>query len=520
MRHAVRQFAFATLAALALGCADAVPAGEADAEAGAPVPASACAEQGGVQANGQPVPCLGAADLGVLPDGEFIQPVIDNSDLEADHQRFLTQDGEGKIFIYVGERKRVGVRVVDLTGRPVEGQRVGFELVETDLDRPSEASLSAQFSATNEFGVADIQVTAGPAPSFFYLRMSADGLDDLPYQVSVVQKPEGHEVVPEDPDNPDLPPPVPGVNCMETKGLYHITNEYEPARILGDGPFQALDTIHRLLSDPGGFVGDLIRDRIGGVWGSIVRGAIRPVINFLYDYVVNNYAPDWVRATLLIVEDVTALLVELEIQGEMDLGEVDDMCALTGIHRWQTLVFHWRAGCAAGNDQCGRYEVPLERLGASASESEFTARVVRTIGPVGFMEIDEHALQLNLGVAVIWFLQEYILPARFNVRSFGELLQIVLPCDAVGELAADYLSGIPLIGLAVSAFVEEACEAGMEAAGNYLTRLLADALNVSTFPMAGECKLRDENADQLADRIEEGRWTVGLEGAFTGQRVR
>jgi hypothetical protein len=507
------------LALLFIGCADAVPAGTDDAQVVGGEPASACEE--GVLANGQVVPCIGAGDVGVVPDGDFIQPVLDNSDLEEARQRFLTQDGDGKIFIYVGERKRVGVRTVDLTGTPVEGQRIEFTLVESDADRPSEAALSAQFSSTNEFGVADIQITAGPAPSFFYLQMTAEGLDSLRYQVSVIQKPEGFDVEPEDPDNPDLPPPdVGGANCMETKGLYRVTNNYEPARFLGDGPFQALETIHQILSDPGGFIGDLIRDRIDGVWGAIIRGAIRPVINFLYEYVVNNYAPDWVRATLLIVEDVTQILVELEIQGEMDLGEVDDMCALTGIHRWQTLVFHWRAGCAAGNDNCGRYEVPLERLGASASESAFTARVVRTIGPVGTLEIDPHELQLNLGVAVIWFLQEFILPARFNVRNFGELLQIVLPCDAVGDLAADYLSGIPIIGLAVGEFVEEACEAGMEAAGNYLTRLLAEQFSVSTFPLAGECKLRDTSADQLADKLEEGRWTQGLEGDFTGERVR
>ncbi|MCB9545953.1 MAG: hypothetical protein H6706_08820 [Myxococcales bacterium] len=522
MNVTIRRWAFALLASLALGCADAAPSEEEPEDMGAaPAPASACAEQGGVMAaGGEEVPCIGPGDVGDVPEGDYIEPTIDNADLEADQQRFLTQDGDGKFFIYVGESKRIGVRTVDLTGRPVEGQRIGFTLVESDANRPSEASLSAQFSATNEFGVADIQVTAGPQPSFFYLLMEADGLDSLRYQISVVQRPEGRDVVEPDPNDPNPPVPPVGGNCMETKGLYSITNNYEPGRFLGDGPFQALETIHQILSDPGGFVGDLIRDRIGGVWGSLIRGAIRPVINYLYDYVVRNYAPDWLRATLLIVEDVTSLLVELEIQGEMDLGEVDDMCELVGVHRWQTLIFHWRAGCPAGDDRCGRFEVPLERLGASASETEFTARVVRSFGPVATMEIDEHRLSLNLGVAVIWFLQEVILPARFNVRSFGELLQLVLPCDAVGALAADYLSGVPIIGLAVGAFVEEACERGMEAAGNQLTRLLSDQLNVNTFPMAGECKLRDTNADQLADKLEDGRWSVGLEGDFEGERVR
>jgi hypothetical protein len=36
--------------------------------------------------------------------------------------------------------------------------------------------------------------------------------------------------------------------------------------------------------------------------------------------------------------------------------------------------------------------------------------------------------------------------------------------------------------------------------------------------MAGQCKLRDTTADRMADKIEEGRWSSGLQGDFTGQR--
>ena len=127
-------------------------------------------------------------------------------------------------------------------------------------------------------------------------------------------------------------------------------------------------------------------------------------------------------------------------------------------------------------------------------------------------------MQLNLGVAVIWFVQNVILPQRLEVNSFGELLGLVIPCDAVGDLAADYVSGVPFLGFAVAPLVEEACEAGLEAAGNFLMRMLADSFNVSAFDMAGECKLRDTNGDRSADKIEEGRWTSGLQGDFTGER--
>lgn len=500
-----------------LACADGTRS-EADPEpemGGEPEAPLACTDPI-ILPSGEEVPCIGPGENEAPPDGEYVEPVIDNTDLEEAQERFLTQDGDGKIFIYVNETRRVGVRTVDLAGRPVEGQRIRFELVESDERNPSEALLGAGMTATNEFGVADVQITGGPRPSFFYLDMASDGLDGLRYQVSVIQPPEGRPVEPPD---PNLPPPDPMVGCMETLGSYQMQNLYEPGRLLGDGPFQALETIHQALSDPGGLVGDLIRDRIGGIWGSLVRGAIRPVINYLYQYIVQNYAPDWLQATLAVVEDISSLLTELEINGTIELGAVDDVCALIGRHRWETLVFNWRFNCPPGDEMCGRYDIPLERLGASVSESEFTARVVRNFGPVATLEIDEHTLDLNLGVAIVWFLQEYVLPARFNVGSFGELLQLVLPCDAVGDLAADYLSGVPLIGFAVGELVEEACEAGMEAAGNYLTRLLTDQLSVSTFSMAGECKLRDVNGDQLADKLQEGRWTTGLEGDFSAERI-
>ena len=172
----------------------------------------------------------------------------------------------------------------------------------------------------------------------------------------------------------------------------------------------------------------------------------------------------------------------------------------------------------AGNDQCGRFPIALQEFGVALSESEFDANISQALGPVARMEIGNHALDLNVGVAVLWFIEHVILPQRLEVNSFGELLGLVIPCDAVGELAADYLSGIPFLGFAVAPFVEEACQSGLEAAGNFLTRQLAESLDVSTFQMSGECKLRDTNGDRTIDKLEEGRWTQGFQGDFRGER--
>ncbi len=504
----------------AVACADA-SVGEDAADTGL---SAACPD--GYEVNGEgecAIPSLAPGEVDT-PDAPFEAPTIDNSDLDAQRAYFLNQEGDGKFTLFTNETKQIGVRAIHADGRPAPGRAVEFEKVEVNAANPSGAVLSARRASTNEFGVAYINVTAGPQPSFFKLQMSADNTTGLTYQVNVVLRPE----TPVDPEPGVDPGPVdpadPGLagqgNCMPTQGTYRITNLYEPARLIGDGPFQALDIIHRALASPGELVGDYIRDRIGGIWGSVIRAAVQPVIDYLYHYVVDRYAPEWVQWMLVISEDISGVLTELEIQGTMVLGPAAGPdCALRGTHRWETLVFHWRAGCDGGDPNCGNFPIPMNQLGIAASESDFDARLTRNLGPVADMEIGQHELSVNLAVAVIWFIENVILPQRLNVRNFGELLQLVLPCDAVGALAADWVGG-SIIGFAVEPFVESACEAGMEALGNWLAGQLTSALQVGAFQMAGQCRLRDTDADRAADRIEDGRWTQGLEGDFEGERIR
>jgi len=462
------------------------------------------------------VPPIGPGDV-TAPDRDFEAPTIDNSDLDEARDYFLTQEGPGKFKVFTGETITVGVRAITYIGQPAPGLTVAFKPVGELYG----TTLGATEALTNQFGIAQITVTGGERPTHFVLQMTAAEAAGLQYQVDVVQPPLGPDEEPPPPDEEVRPDgPNPGRQCvLDTRGTYAVHNQYEPARFLGDGPFGVIDQIAQALASPGGFVADLIADRIGGIWGDVIRAAIGPVVDYLFDYIVSNYAPDWAQWMLIIAEDVSGLLTRLEIEGTMELGPVDAAnCTLSGSHRWDTLVFIWRAGCPAGNEQCGRFPIALQEFGVALSESEFDATVSQALGPVARMEIGNHALDLNIGVAVLWFVEHVILPQRLEVDSFGELLGLVIPCDAVGELAADYLSGIPFLGFAVAPFVEEACQAGLEAAGNFLTRQLAESLDVNTFQMSGECKLRDTNGDRAVDKLEEGRWTQGFQGDFRGER--
>ena len=158
----------------------------------------------------------------------------------------------------------------------------------------------------------------------------------------------------------------------------------------------------------------------------------------------------------------------------------------------------------------------MNELGLSASETEFTASIED--GPfTDTMRIDEHQLQMNLGVAVIWFLERTVLPNYFNgMNSFGDLLGRVIPCDAVGRIAANNLPDVPFVNEA--RIVADACRAGLRSAGQVLARELGEALNIDTFAMSGVCQLRDQDMNNTVDLLEDGMWTGQLEGTFTGER--
>ncbi len=347
------------LTLLALGCADATL--EAQGDAG--TIEKSCPELGptGVAEGFTPNTETGECDIPRIapedveaPEEPFEEPTINRDQNDEERGFFLNQEGDGKYFVYINETLRVGVRALHYGGDAAPGLRVGFELLE---DEPTGAVLSARLAETNEFGVAHVEVTGGPRPSFFRLQMTAGDTAGLTYQVNVILPPEGRD--PGDP-NVDPPPGGPEVNCLGTQGRYSITNRYEPARFLGDGIFNALDIVHRALSEPGDLVGDLIRDRIDGIWGSILRAAVRPVVNYLYDFILQNYAPDWVRWMAILAEDITGVLTNLELLGTMELGAAGgDLCGLSRVARSKTLTFIWPARCPAPGHQCGRFPVPV-----------------------------------------------------------------------------------------------------------------------------------------------------------------
>ena len=442
---------------------------------------------------------------------------VDDEIIQEQESVFLTQDGPGKFYVYVNERRRVGIRAVNNVGSPVPGVRVEFKIEDgVEASDPKGSTLSAQIAETDQYGVASVEVIAGPDPAYFRIVMDSDVSGEIPYGVTVIQ--------PNIRDTSDITTIPPAQRCalIDISGNYEVTNYYELGRFLGDDVFNALDFIHEAVTDPGGLIGNWIRDRIGGWIGDAVRGVVRDIVNSL---IRSANFPDWLTTTLNVLQDVTGFLTELEIKANMRFGKVEGPdCDVPGVHTWEQLVFRWQGNdCGAfGGANCGEHIINLTEVGVSVSESEFAGRVVTPSALRSEVEIGEHELQLNIGVVLITLLENVILPQRSGVRSMGELISRLVPCDRFGDLAASLVGGIPIIGGGVRGLATDACRDGVRALGNDLTRQLIGQLNVSTFKVKGRAQF--DNIDNMPgiDKIEEGRWEGDpnsnsyLQGSFSG----
>jgi len=346
------------------------------------------------------------------------------------------------------------------------------------------------------------------------LDMETSEGDTLSYGVSVIQHPFDGDI--------EQLPPGQRCNIFDIQGTYDVENHYELGRFLGDGVFNTLQTINRALTDPGGLVGDWIRDRIGGFVGDAVRGIVREVINSLLR---GLDMPQWAQLVTNIITDVTTILTDLEIKANIRLGGASGPnCEVIGIHTWEELVVVWQGnncpGGFGGNNGCGEHRVNLAEVGVSASETEFQAHIENQNALSVDLVIEEHQLDLNVGVVLLTILQSVILPQRANVRSIGELVAQIMPCDQFGQLAASLVGFIPFFSGSIANFAANACRDGVEALGNDLTRRLIGNLEISTFKVQGRCKLRSTDTDPKTESMYEGRWEEGqgsfLQGDFEG----
>ena len=212
---------------------------------------------------------------GAMPTMEELLNV-DDSIIEEQTRSYLTQEGRGKYYVYVNESKRIGVRAVNNVGAPVQGIAVEFEISDIESSNPRGSTLSVMRATTDQYGVAAIDVNAGSDPTYFKLMMTSSDTTTMVYDINVIQP----NIVDPNGDIRTIPP-AQRCSIIDLSGNYAITNYYELGRFLGDDVFNALELINRALTDPGGLIGDWIRDRVGGFIGDALRGVVRDIVNFI-----------------------------------------------------------------------------------------------------------------------------------------------------------------------------------------------------------------------------------------------
>ena len=129
---------------------------------------------------------------------------------------------------------------------------IGREMIQEEASDPRGSTLSAMIAETDQYGVAAIEVNAGPDPTWFKLFMEADDTTSVVYRVQVIQK-----NIFEEGDIRTIPP-AQRCSIIDLSGNYKLENYYELGRFLGDDVFNALEFINRALTDPGGLIGDWI----------------------------------------------------------------------------------------------------------------------------------------------------------------------------------------------------------------------------------------------------------------------
>jgi hypothetical protein len=172
---------------------------------------------------------------------------------------------------------------------------------------------------------------------------------------------------------------------------------------------------------------------------------------------------------------------------------------------------------------CGEHIVNLSEVGVSVSESEFMGKIVDPSPLVSKVEIGEHELNLNIGVVIIALLENVILPQRSGVRSFGELIARIVPCERFGDLAASLVSGIPFVGGSVRSIATDVCRNGVRALGNDFTRRIIGQLEINTFKVQGSAEFANQDGMPGFEKLQNGRWEEGpsndfLQGRFEGTR--
>lgn len=267
------------------------------------------------------------------------------------------------------------------------------------------------------------------------------------------------------------------------------------------------------------FLLDIVRDYVGGI--------ISIAIDFFLDItglddIIANAINDLIASSpflsdiVTIGRDLRAIIAELEVISELNIGKLGSDYEVFGVDKWIGLALYWRLGCTpADGPDCGRIPIVLDTVDLGLLRGDWTGRVV------GYdrLDIDRHPIDFEYGRLILYVLEYLVLPAITGDPApvtLRDLMSSILNCDGLGDFVAggDGRCRCALGACVCDDDIEGFCEDFVGFAFGPLFRGFIEGLSFdAVLDIRGSCKMinRDEvlNVDALLDGSYIGNIYIG-----------
>ncbi len=198
-----------------------------------------------------------------------------------------------------------------------------------------------------------------------------------------------------------------------------------------------------IFEDPGAglleFLLDLVEDFVGG--------NISFAIDFFLDITgIDDVIADAINGLIesspflsdivTIGRDLRAIIAELEVIEELNIGKLGSDYEVFGVDRWIGLALYWRLGCEEEDGPgCGRIPIELDTVDLGLLRGDWTGRVV------GYdrLDIDRHPIDFEYGRLILYVLEYLVLPAITGDPgpvTLADLMSSILNCAGLGDWIA------------------------------------------------------------------------------------
>ncbi|MBI5510058.1 MAG: hypothetical protein HY903_14975 [Deltaproteobacteria bacterium] len=255
------------------------------------------------------------------------------------------------------------------------------------------------------------------------------------------------------------------------------------------------------------------------------------VIDDAVQWAILDQMPGWVNNALTVGGDLTELMRNLTVGGDLKILTASSSGAVTGHWSWSDFLFMWRygLGCDLPDTCCGRHRYSGDQIGLTPISADFTGTLTRRTSTTAIeydMLVPEHRLSIEYG-RLAWFaFENLMLPAITGHNNLPDAIASLFGCDPanptvcgcarVGAWVDDF-TGQPGLGAGVCTLAVTAISEQLEAS---VVGMRSSGTDTTYFMMGIEAVLSDADLDLRTDKLTGGvsgkLYVEGTTGDFTG----